>query len=176
MSVRVLCFFFFLSFVLFVECQNEWVISRVFQKGADGKKMHLYQGLGSGINQVERAGLPPLMDSSFAGSLSNVTCFSDQTTVEDKSHISELKDECNLTMLGSSSTDLISNIGSLLYTDPLFMQDNSSIVKMLLDDEETKFKKSIQEFGTVENELTWHGQHLSGSTGGPVEVDCYWNF
>lgn len=164
--------------MLFVECQNEWVISRVFQKGADGKKMHLYQGLGSGINQVEPAGLPPLMDSSFAGSLSNVTCFSDQTTVEDKSHISELKDECNLTMLGSSSTDLIPNIGSLLYSDPLFMQDNSSIVKMLLDGEETKFKKSIQDFGTVENALTtssWDCDGLAGSAG-LVEVDCYWNF
>ncbi|KAJ0254016.1 NAC domain-containing protein 59 [Hirschfeldia incana] len=157
--------------------KNEWVISRVFQKGADGKKMNLYQGLTmlrSGINQVEPAGLPPLMDS-FAGSLSHVTCFSD----EDKSHIiPEPKDECDLTMLGSSSTQLIPNIGSLLYSDPLFMQDNSSILKMLLDSEETKFKKSIQGLGTVENELTtssWHCDGLAGSTGS-VEVDCYWNF
>ena len=159
--------------------QNEWVISRVFQKGADGKKMHLYglAMLGSGINQVEPAGLPPLMDS-FGGSLSNVTCFSDQTTVEDKSHISELKDECNVIMLGSSSTHSIPNIGSMLYSDPVFMQDNSSILMMLLDSEETQFKKNIQGFGTAENELTtssWHDHGLAGSTGS-VEVDCYWNF
>ncbi|KAF2550176.1 hypothetical protein F2Q68_00036424 [Brassica cretica] len=166
-----------------VTAKNEWVISRVFQKGADGKKMHLYglTMLGSGINQVEPAGLPPLMDSSpypKSESLSRVTCFSDQTTVEDKSHISELKDECNVTMLGSSSTQLIPNIGSLLYSDPLFMQDNSSILNMLLDSEETQFKNIIQGLGTVENELTtssWHGHGLAGSTGS-VEVDCYWNF
>ncbi|KAG2261265.1 hypothetical protein Bca52824_068344 [Brassica carinata] len=159
--------------------KNEWVISRVFQKGADGKKMHIYgiTMLGSRINQVEPVGLPPLVDS-LAGSLSRVTCFSDQTT-EDKSHISGLKDECNLTMLGSSSTDLIPNIGSMLYSDPVFMQDNSSILKMmLLGSEETQFKKDIQGFHTAENELTtssWHGHGLAGSTGS-VEVDCYWDF
>ncbi|CAF2089924.1 NAC domain-containing protein 59 [Brassica rapa] len=154
-----------------VTAKNEWVISRVFQKGADGKKMHLYglTMLGSGINQVEPAGLPPL---------SNVTCFSDQTIVEDKSHISELKDECNVTMLGSSSTHSIPNIGSMLYSDPVFMQDNSSILMMLLDSEETQFKKNIQGFGTAEKELTtssWHDHGLAGSAGS-VEVDCYWNF
>ncbi|KAL0737755.1 hypothetical protein Bca4012_013965 [Brassica carinata] len=159
--------------------KNEWVISRVFQKGPDGKKMHLYglAMLGSGINRVEPAGLPPLVDS-FAGSLSRVTCFSDQTTVEDKSHISEPKDECNIAMLGSSSTHLIPNIGSLIYSDPLFMQDNSSILKMLLDSEETQFKKDIQGFHTAENELTtssWYSHGLAGSTGS-VEVDCYWDF
>ncbi|KAG2261266.1 hypothetical protein Bca52824_068345 [Brassica carinata] len=141
--------------------------------------MHIYgiTMLGSRINQVEPVGLPPLVDS-LAGSLSRVTCFSDQTT-EDKSHISGLKDECNLTMLGSSSTDLIPNIGSMLYSDPVFMQDNSSILKMmLLGSEETQFKKDIQGFHTAENELTtssWHGHGLAGSTGS-VEVDCYWDF
>ncbi|CAH8363137.1 unnamed protein product [Eruca vesicaria subsp. sativa] len=148
--------------------KNEWVISRVFQKGADGKKMHLYglTMLGSGFNQVEPAGLPPLMDT-----FGHVTCFSDQTT-EDKSHVSELKDECNVSMLGSSASHLIPNIG---YADNVFMQDNSSILKMLLDSEETKFKKSIQGLGAAENELTWQGHNVFGSTG-PVEVDCFWNF
>ncbi|KAL0856011.1 hypothetical protein Bca101_061164 [Brassica carinata] len=171
------------------ETQNEWVISRVFQKQADGKKMHIsnLMKLGSGINQFKPVGLPPLMDSSpylksgggdtFAGSLSHVTCFSDQTT-EDKSHFSVSKDECNFTMFGSSSTHLIPNVGSLLHSDPMFSQDNSSILKMLLDSEETQFKKHLQDFSTSENELTassWHSHNLSGSTA-PVEVDCFWNF
>ncbi|KAF8049961.1 hypothetical protein N665_2081s0001 [Sinapis alba] len=170
--------------------KNEWVISRVFQKQADGKKMHIsnLRRLGSGINQFKPVGLPPLMDSSpylksgggdtFAGSLSHVTCFSDQTTV-DKSHFSETKDECNVTMYGHSSTHLIPNIGSLLHSDPMVtMQDSSSILKMLLDSEETQFKKNLQDFSTSENELTassCHGHNISGPAA-PVEVDCFWNF
>lgn len=168
--------------------QNEWVISRVFQKQGDGKKMHIssLRMLGSGINQFKPVGLPPLMDSStylksrgdtFAGSLSHVTCFSDQTT-EDKSHFSESKDECNFTMIGSSSTHLIPNIGSMFHHNPVFMQDNSSILKMLLDSEETQFKKNLQDLGTSDNELiasSWNGHDISRSTA-PVEVACFWNF
>lgn len=145
--------------------------------------------LGSVVNQFEPVGLPPLMDSSpylkskggggdsFAGSLSHVTCFSDQKT-EDKSHISESKDGFNLTMFGSSSTHLMPNIGSLLYYDPLFLQDNCSILKMLLDSEETQIKKNLQDYSTSDNELTvnsWHGHDPSASAN-PVEVDCFWNF
>ncbi|CAH8384985.1 unnamed protein product [Eruca vesicaria subsp. sativa] len=147
--------------------KNEWVISRVFQKQADGKKMHISSlpMLGSGINPFESVGLPPLMDSSpylksggrdsLAGPLSQ---------------LSESKDECNFTMFCSSSTHLIPNIGSV--------QDNSSILKMLLDSEETKLKKNLQDLGTLENESTtssWYGHNLSGSAA-PVEVDCFWNF
>ncbi|KAF2535759.1 hypothetical protein F2Q68_00018724 [Brassica cretica] len=136
--------------------------------------------LGLGINQFEPVGLPPLMDSSpylksgggdtFAWSLSHVPCFSDQTT-EDKSHLSESRDECNFTMFGSSSTHLlIPNIGSILHSDPVFMQDNSSILKMLRDSEETPFKKDLQDFSTSENELTassWHGHDISGPAAPP---------
>ncbi|ESQ32598.1 hypothetical protein EUTSA_v10004583mg [Eutrema salsugineum] len=169
--------------------KNDWVISRVFQKRADGKKMHIsgLRMLGSGINQSKPVGLPPLMDyspylqngggDSFAGSLSHVTCFSDQTT-EDKSLLSEPKDEINLTMFGSSLAPLIPNIGSMLYSDPVFLKDNSSILKMLLDSEEIHFKENLQGLGTSENELTassWQGHDPSGSAG-PVMVDCFWNF
>uniref|UniRef100_A0A1J3G1X4 NAC domain-containing protein n=1 Tax=Noccaea caerulescens TaxID=107243 RepID=A0A1J3G1X4_NOCCA len=162
--------------------KNEWVISRVFQKRADGKKIHI-SGLMMPRNQFEPIGLPPLMDSSpylksrggggggggdsFAGSLSHVTCFSDQTT-EDNSLLSESKDDFNLAMFGSSSAQLLPNIGSLLCSDPVFLHDDSSILKMLLDSDESQFK----------NELTassWHGHEPSGSAG-PVKVDCFWNF
>ena len=82
-------------------------------------------------------------------------------------------------MFGSSSTHLlIPNIGSILHSDPVFMQDNSSILKMLRDSEETPFKKDLQDFSTSENELTassWHGHDISGSAA-PVEMDCFWNF
>ncbi|KAJ0252988.1 NAC domain-containing protein 59 [Hirschfeldia incana] len=145
---------------------------RTAKKQADGKKIHIssLRMLGSRINQFKPVGLPPLMDSSpylksgggdtFAGSLSHVTCFSDQTT-EDKRHFSESKDECNFTMFGSSSTHLIPNIGSLLHSDPMFMQDNSSILKMLLDSEEIQFKNKLQDFSIPKNELTassWQSQ------------------
>ncbi|CAH2044976.1 unnamed protein product [Thlaspi arvense] len=169
--------------------KNEWVISRVFQKRADGKKMHIsgLMMLGSEVNQFEPVGLPPLIDSSpylksgggdsFAGSLSHVTCFSDKTT-EDKSLISESKDDFNLTMFGSSSTHLIPNIGSLLYSDHLFLQDNSSTMKMLLGSEEIQYHKNLQDLGTLEDELTASScqAHDPSGSAGPVMVDCFWNF
>ncbi|KFK33777.1 hypothetical protein AALP_AA5G058800 [Arabis alpina] len=145
--------------------KNEWVISRVFQKRADGKKMHIsgLMMIGSGVNQFKPVGLPPLMDSSqdvkskgggeeesLAGSLSNMTCFSDQIT-EDKNLLSDSKE----------ATHLMPNIGSLLYSDPLFLQDNFSGLKMLLNGQETQFKHNLQ---------------ISGYVAGSVEDDCFWNF
>lgn len=174
--------------------QNEWVISRVFQKLADGKKVHISDLMmpGSGVNKFEPVGLPPLMDYSpylksrgrdsftgtdVGGSLSHVTYFSDQTT-EDQTLTTESKDNINLTMFGSSSLHLIPNIGSLLDSDPLFLQDNSSILKMLRDSEENKFKKNLQSSSTSETELTassLHGHALSGLAG-LVNLDCVWKF
>ncbi|KAG7563989.1 NAC domain superfamily [Arabidopsis suecica] len=160
--------------------KNECVISRVFHKRADGTKAHM------------SAGLPPLMDSSpylkskgrdsfaettLGGFFSNMTCLFDQTT-DDKNLVAELKDDLKTTMFGSASTNLIPNIGSLLDYGPLFLQDNSSILKMLLDSEETQFKKNLQNSGSSESELTassWHGHDPSASTG-QVNLDCVWNF
>ncbi|KAG7559181.1 NAC domain [Arabidopsis thaliana x Arabidopsis arenosa] len=160
--------------------KNECVISRVFHKRADGTKAHM------------SAGLPPLMDSSpylksrgrdsFAGTtlgglFSNMTCLFDQTT-DDKSLVAEFKEDSKTTMFGSASTNLIPNIGSLLDYGPLFLQDNSSILTMLLDSEETQFKKNLQSSGSSESELTassLHGHDPSASTG-PVNLDCVWNF
>ncbi|EOA24479.1 hypothetical protein CARUB_v10017737mg [Capsella rubella] len=137
--------------------KNECVISRVFHKRADGTKMHI-SGLmfGSGVNKFEPVGLPPLMDSSLylknredsLSLFSHVTCFSDQT-YDDKS----------------------------LVSDPLLLQEDSSILKMLLDNEETQFKKNLQSSGSSESGLTassWHG-HTPYSSG-PVNLDCVWNF
>ncbi|CAE5978175.1 unnamed protein product [Arabidopsis arenosa] len=153
---------------------------RVFHKPADGTKAHM------------SAGLPPLMDSSpylksrgrdsFAGTtlgglFSNMTCLFDQTT-DDKSLVAEFKDDFKTTMFGSASTNLIPNIGSLLDYGPLFLQENSSILKMLLDSEETQFKKNLQNSGSSESEVassSLHGHDPSASTG-PVNLDCVWNF
>lgn len=100
----------------------------------------------SHINRIEPTGLPSLMDcsqrDSLPGSSTHVTCFSDQET-EDKRLIHESKD-------GS---------GSLFYTDPLFLQDNYSLMKLLLNGQETQFP------GTDHSSLT-----------GTEELDCFWNF
>ncbi|KAL1205394.1 NAC domain-containing protein 92 [Cardamine amara subsp. amara] len=120
--------------------KNEWVICRIFQKRADGTKIPM-SGLPmhSHINRIEPAGLPSLMDcsqrDSFPGSSTHVTCFSDQET-EDERLIHEPKD----------------GFGSLFYSDPLFLQDNYSLMKLLID-----------------------GHDPSGLTG-TVELDCVWNF
>ncbi|CAN8265973.1 unnamed protein product [Cochlearia groenlandica] len=123
--------------------KNEWVISRVLQKREDGKKMHI-SGLmmfGSGINRFEPVGLPKLIDS-------HVTCFS-----EDKSLPYESKDKFNLTTLCSSS-----KIGSLIDSN------------VLLDSQETKVNKNLQDYYTSE-----YGHDDFGLTG-PVNIDCYLNF
>ncbi|KFK33194.1 hypothetical protein AALP_AA6G342200 [Arabis alpina] len=124
--------------------KNEWVICRVFQKRADGTKIPItgLMMIDSHINQIEPTSLPSLMDCSFPGSSTHVTCFSDQET-EDKSLIRESKD----------------GLGSLFYSDPLFLQDNYSLMKMLLDGQETQFP----------------GIDPSGLAG-TEELDCVWNF
>lgn len=156
--------------------KNECVISRVFHTRTDGTKEHM------------SVGLPPLMDSSpylksrgqdslagttLGGLLSHVTYFSDQTT-DDKSLVADFK----TTMFGSGSTNFLPNIGSLLDFDPLFLQNNSSVLKMLLHNEETQFKKNLHNSGSSESELTassWQGHNSYGSTG-PVNLDCVWKF
>uniref|UniRef100_A0A1J3H006 NAC domain-containing protein n=2 Tax=Noccaea caerulescens TaxID=107243 RepID=A0A1J3H006_NOCCA len=128
--------------------KNEWVICRVFFKRADGTRVDMpgLMMIDSHINRIEPTGLPSLMDcsqrDSLPGSSTHVTCFSDQET-EDKRLIHESKD-------GS---------GSLFYTDPLFLQDNYSLMKLLLNGQETQFP------GTDHSSLT-----------GTEELDCFWNF
>jgi hypothetical protein len=127
--------------------KNEWVICRVFQKRADGTKVPMSM-LDPHINRMEPAGLPSLMDcsqrDSFTGSSSHVTCFSDQET-EDKRLVHESKD----------------GFGSLFYSDPLFLQDNYSLMKLLLDGQETQFS----------------GKPFDGrDSSGTEELDCVWNF
>nr|AHN10450.1 NAC2 [Arabidopsis arenosa] len=130
--------------------KNEWVICRVFQKRADGTKVPMSM-LDPHINRIEPAGLPSLMDcsqrDSFTGSSSHVTCFSDQET-EDKRLVHESKE----------------GFGSLFYSDPLFLQDNYSLMKLLLDGQEPQFPGR-----------SFDGRDPSGLAG-TEELDCVWNF
>ncbi|CAH2079893.1 unnamed protein product [Thlaspi arvense] len=130
--------------------KNEWVICRVFQKRADGTKVDM-SGLmltDSHINRIEPTGLPSLMDcsqrDSFPGSSSSthVTCFSDQ-----ENEVKRLTHDPN------------DGSGSLFYSDPLFLQDNYSLMKLLLNGQETQFP------GTDPSGLAGTG-----------ELDCFWNF
>ncbi|XP_010502913.1 PREDICTED: NAC domain-containing protein 59 [Camelina sativa] len=158
--------------------KNEFVISRVFQKRADGTKVHI-SGLrmfGSGVNKFEPGGLPQLMDSSPY--LKSRGRDSLAGTYDDKSLVDELKDNSKATRFGSTSTNLMPNIVSMLDYDHLSLQDDSSMLKMLLDSEETQFKKNLENSGSLESELTassWHGHSPSCSTG-PVNLDNVWNF
>lgn len=105
----------------------------------------------SHINQIEPAGLPSLMDcsqqDSFPSSSTHVTCFSDQET-EDNRLIHDSKNA----------------FGSLFYSDPLFLQDNYSLMKMLLEGQETQFPGK-----------SFEGHDPSGLAG-TTELDCVWNF
>lgn len=102
-------------------------------------------------NRIEPTGLPSLMDcsqrDSFTGSSSHVTCFSDQET-EDKRLVQESK----------------GGFGSLFYSDPLFLQDNYSLMKLLLDGQEPQFPGR-----------SFDGRDPSGLAG-TEELDCVWNF
>ncbi|XP_023634628.1 NAC domain-containing protein 92 [Capsella rubella] len=129
--------------------KNEWVICRVFQKRADGTKVPMSM-LETRVNRIEPTGLPLLMDcsqqDSFPGSSStHVTCFSSDQETEDKRLVE-----------GSTTKD---GFGSLFYSDPLFLQDNYSLMKMLLDGQETQFP----------------GGHNPSGLVGPEELDCVWN-
>ncbi|KAG7626990.1 NAC domain-containing protein 59 [Arabidopsis thaliana] len=160
--------------------KNECVISRVFHKRTDGTKVHMsgcLPTLMDSSSYLKSRGQDSLAGTTLGGLLSHVTYFSDQTT-DDKSLVDEFKDDFKSTRFGSASTNLIPNVGSLIDYSPLFLQDNSSILKMLLDNEEIQFKKNLQNSGSSESELTtssWQGHNSSGSAG-PVNLDCVCNF
>nr|APA62561.1 ORE1.2 variant 2 [Brassica carinata] len=129
--------------------KNEWVICRVFQKLADGTKVDMsdLMFLDSHFNRTEPTRLPSLMDcsqrDSFLGSSTHVTCFSDQETKDKRLMHHESKDRS----------------GSLFYSDPLFLQDNYSLMKTFLNDQETLFP----------------GPDSTGLAAGTGELDCFWN-
>lgn len=70
---------------LFLRMQNEWVISRIFQKTSGGKKIHIsgIVRMGTFGTELDPSNLPPLMDSSpYTGKTQSVSesayvpCFS----------------------------------------------------------------------------------------------------
>lgn len=103
--------------------------------------------LDSHFNRTEPTRLPSLMDcsqrDSFLGSSTHVTCFSDQETKDKRLMHHESKDRS----------------GSLFYSDPLFLQDNYSLMKTFLNDQETLFP----------------GPDSTGLAAGTGELDCFWN-
>ncbi|XP_010552836.1 PREDICTED: NAC domain-containing protein 92 [Tarenaya hassleriana] len=188
--------------------KNEWVICRVFQKRADGKKVHIsgLTGIGSHDNQFgSTSGLPPLTDSSpyikfgggdsltGAGSASHVTCFSDQATAgrETPQRRLESNDRFTPPLFGStlafqplssspSLPQLIpnNNIGSLLYSDSVFLQD-SSILKMLLQGQATELSENYQKPVISESSGLIRGsfeRNIPSGSAGPVDMGCSWNY
>ncbi|CAN8233100.1 unnamed protein product [Cochlearia groenlandica] len=130
--------------------KNEWVICRIFKKRTDGTKIPI-TGLiriDSHNNRIEPTGLPSLMDysqidSSFPGSSTHVSCFSDQVT-EDKRLLQE-----------DSTKDCFDS--SMFYSDPMFLQDNYSLMKMFLDGQETQINGKSYDQTVTE------------------DLDCFWN-
>ena len=176
-----------LMFLFFCVFQNEWVIYRVFQKSSDGKKIHI-----SGLMPSK---MPPVMDCSV--SAHTPSCFSNPT--EEKPHRNDIVDSFKSPLLDSCSsskasnfsprpipfpdslfsTQFLPNVGNLHYPD---FQDQS-ILGLLLENNEMDMKRDFKsEFSPVSMDiLSYHevGQRNYEdpiNSGGPVDIDCLWNY
>ncbi|PSS30466.1 NAC domain-containing protein [Actinidia chinensis var. chinensis] len=167
--------------------KNEWVIYRVFQKSSDGKKIHI-----SGLMPSK---MPPVMDCSVSAHAPS--CFSNPT--EEKPHRNDIVDSFKSPLLASCSsskasnfsprpipfpdslfsTQFLPNVGNLHYPD---FQDQS-ILGLLLENNEMDMKRDFKsEFSPVSMDiLSYHevGQRNYEdpiNSGGPVDIDCLWNY
>ncbi|XWS40902.1 hypothetical protein CRYUN_Cryun17cG0036000 [Craigia yunnanensis] len=186
--------------------KNEWVICRVFQKSAGGKKIHIsgFTRFSSQRNDLPPSLLPPLMDSSppnsetrtGAGETSYVTCFSNP--MEDQKTSEEMIDCFNTSLLASSSSSDISptsvfmsktslpnsaytnqfipNIGNLQYSDSFWIQDQS-ILKMLLESPGGRSKQNPKaEFS--QDSVVSNPEMIQdpSCSAGPVDLGCLWSY
>ncbi|XP_010528354.1 PREDICTED: NAC domain-containing protein 92-like isoform X2 [Tarenaya hassleriana] len=159
--------------------KNEWVICRVFQKRADGKKVHIsgLMGFSSSANPFGSTGLP------------HVTCFADQATEDDDERPScESNDGFTPPLSGptsafqrvssfSSLPQLIPNYGSQLYADSVLLQD-SPILKMLLHGQVTDNNQIPEFLDPSATELVPRPLESIVHPGSPgsAEPGCYWNY
>lgn len=189
---------------LFVFLQNEWVISRIFQKNASGKRTHI-SGLvkmRSSEDDLQTSNLPPLMDCSAdfegqtrstAGGASHVTCFSD--TPEEKNPHDQMADSFVNPLLASSSASkplfpkdsfvsdsllsaqFVPNMESFNYLESTLMQDQS-MMRLLFNN----MKRESMEFSTDTGMSTDMSSVLSSHemdpilSAGHVDLDCLWNY
>ncbi|XP_057486798.1 NAC domain-containing protein 100-like [Actinidia eriantha] len=169
--------------------KNEWVISRVFHKSSGGKKIH--------ISGLMPSNLPPLMDCSASA---HAPCFSDPT--EEQKPRNDTVGSFKSPLLASSSsskasdfspppipfpdslfsTQFLPNIGNLQYPD---FQDQS-ILSLLLENNEMDMKRDLKaEFSPVSTDISsnhevgqmnYEDQEDPITSGGPVDIDCLWNY
>ncbi|KAG5535106.1 hypothetical protein RHGRI_023027 [Rhododendron griersonianum] len=184
--------------------KNEWVISRIFQKNASGKRTHI-SGLvkiRSSEDELQTSNLPPLMDCSAAfegqtrstaGGASHVTCFSDAP--EEKNPHDQMADSFVNPLLASSSASkppfpkdssapdslfsaqFLPNMESFNYLESTLMQDQS-MMRFLFNN----MKRESREFSTDTGMSTDMSSALSSHemdpilSAGPVDLDCLWNY
>ncbi|KAF5730164.1 NAC domain-containing protein [Tripterygium wilfordii] len=138
--------------------KNEWVICRVFQKSAGGKKTHIsgLMNLGSIGNDLStNCGLPPLMDSSSSPSsggktkpqanLAYVPCFSNNNQITsiqrnqeyptpyfNNSHIFPRNIPVSNSLYPSQSSPVLANLG---YPPSSILMQDQSILRALIENQ-----------------------------------------
>ncbi|KAM3761745.1 hypothetical protein ACB098_01G291500 [Castanea mollissima] len=182
--------------------RNEWVICRVFNKTSGGKKNHIsgLMKLSSYANESCPSLLPPLMDSSpynsetrtGAGETSHGTCFSNP--MEDhKTNTGLLAASSSLSpsyISSAPNSDYCTNMGNLQYSDTALMQDQ--LFRMLFENHAGNMKQNMKaEFSSetgfsadmssvVSNHdmarRSFEDQDDPSNSGGPVDIDCLWNY
>ncbi|XP_041004471.1 NAC domain-containing protein 92-like [Juglans microcarpa x Juglans regia] len=194
---------------------NEWVICRVFKKISAGKKTHVSE-LGSPnsyANESHPSAFPQLVNSSpysnerrtSFGETSHVTCFSD--SMKDHKIKEDMVESFDTPFLAASSSSNpsyissapnssghYSNTGTLHYPDTLFMHEQYSVFRMLLESNAPDMKRNAKgEFppetgfstdmsSAVSNhdmaQRSFEDQEdPSTSAGpGPVDIACLWSY
>ncbi|XAR51716.1 hypothetical protein NMG60_11006429 [Bertholletia excelsa] len=166
--------------------KNEWVICRIFHKSSNGSKVHIYE--------LPPSNLPPLMDCSArdhgtGGESSHVTCFSSGPLEEHKpnDNIVDSMTGSDSSIFKASGPDsfFLPNIENFQYLDSSLVQDQS-ILRFLMQNEVGAMRKySTAEFSPdagvsadMSSAVSNHemGREDPSPSGGPVDLDCLWNY
>ncbi|KAK2351902.1 NAC domain-containing protein [Trifolium repens] len=171
---------------------GEWVISRVYEKGNFGRKMHgnsklvRFNSSREGPSNANESLLPPLMDSSPYNNETK-TNFGGDFSHHVLNSFSMKNDE---TMNISSSSK---QFGAELATQNCFLSQQESMLRMQMENNEnigTSSKQIVKQDFSFDGDISsvvygnnmfqrWYGNQEfapASSTDQPVVTDCLWNY
>lgn len=167
--------------------QNDWVISRVFNKSSGAKKPNFDELVR--LEELQPSLLPPLMDSSpynnsetkamsmTPNSSHDVTCFSNPYVVENQLKATTTKQE-ELGMFGTtpcSSPLLLSSKPS--FSNMLSEQDSSNFKfdDSLFSQDQSMLKLLLEGKGSNSNSISNH-EIINNLTGPFDQQDFFWDY
>lgn len=171
--------------------ENDWVISRVFNKGLGAKKPNFAEGVR--LPKLQSSFLPPLMDSSpynsseaeaMTANPSHVTCFSNPSMVEEQLKSTKQEETsmfdtnpCSPSYLYSKSSfsNMLSepDMPDFQFIDSLYTQDQS-MLKLLLDGKGSSSSRA--DLSSIDMSSSVPNRDMFNNLTSPIDHDSLWDY